>query len=223
VCSDDAIEQDRSLMHLRREVALNLYTFYKLATKSDSPVEWRVFKEIYYIERLLATKTMDFLEQTFSTPDYRAFTLRQFRAMYGFKSDFIGMDKLNENPDFQVSNNEPLVLPRNACCTRTLCVCWRCHPYFVLQVFCMKQIVAHVRRTQLSLEGKVREDEGEEKAAKGKSKGKAANRRLGQPVRANVAGSSGTPSFVSSQVFCFFVLGFGHSEELLHISLSSSI
>jgi hypothetical protein len=82
LCSDEAIREDKSLMHLKREVAVNLYTFYKLATKSDNPVEWRVFKEIYYIERLLATQTMDFLEGTFSTPDYRAFTLRQFRAMY---------------------------------------------------------------------------------------------------------------------------------------------
>jgi hypothetical protein len=222
LCSDEAIREDKSLMHLKREVAVNLYTFYKLATKSDNPVEWRVFKEIYYIERLLATQTMDFLEGTFSTPDYRAFTLRQFRAMYGFKSDSIGIDKLNENPDFQASNNEPLLLPQHACCSSTLCLCWRCHPYFVSQVFCLKQIVAHVRRAQLSLEGKVQEDEGEVKGTRAKSKGKAANRRLGQPVRTNVAGSSEDP-IVCKFKSILFIWGFGHSEEPLHISLSSSI
>jgi hypothetical protein len=145
---DDAISNLKDLSHLKRESAKNIFNFYKLATKSENPMEWRSFQvqqlygwclrpfithqitlksrtnfqnklhmfnqsffflfwdvsqELYYIERMLSAEAMDYLETVFSTPNYRAFTIRQFRSLHAFKSDWLGLEKLNENPEFQAS------------------------------------------------------------------------------------------------------------------------
>jgi hypothetical protein len=61
------------------------------------------FQEYYYIEKMLCAQTMEFLDDTFSSSAFRAFSLRQFRALRAFKSDWLGLDKLNEKPEFQAS------------------------------------------------------------------------------------------------------------------------
>jgi hypothetical protein len=41
---DDAISKQKELSHLKRESAKNIFNFYKLATKSENPMEWRSFQ-----------------------------------------------------------------------------------------------------------------------------------------------------------------------------------
>jgi hypothetical protein len=152
---NDTIKKEKEMQHLKRENAPNLYQFYKLITKSETPSEYRTFQvqqvlvrvcsyisfcvfnlhfhwlarennifhvdqalvcwqlcclnaclfcqDYYYVERLLCQETMDFLDESFSSSDYRAFSIRQFRALRAFKSDWLGLDKLNEKAEFQAS------------------------------------------------------------------------------------------------------------------------
>ena len=96
------VKEDESFHYLKRETALNLYNFYKLCTKTEHPIQWRVFSEAYYFEKILTDKGRLYLGEVFSTSLKRAFTWAQFTKIYGFKSDSLGLGKVVEDEEFQV-------------------------------------------------------------------------------------------------------------------------
>jgi hypothetical protein len=65
----------------------------------------------------------------------------------------------------------------------------------VLQLCCLNQIIAHLRRTQLVLEGKCSNTNEGQTSPKSKGKAKGAKRRLGEPVRSSEQGTSDDPVF----------------------------
>jgi hypothetical protein len=74
-------------------------------------------------------------------------------------------------------------------------VCQTCHRQVpcVMQVCCINQIVAHLRRTQLVLEGKMSNTEEGNRVPKSKAKGKGAQRRVGEAVSSSGPGTAEDP------------------------------
>jgi hypothetical protein len=86
-----------------KESAAALFDFYRKLTATENPVKERAFHEYYVCESTLTEQMLEHLSHCYSSGDYKAFTLRHFKALHGFSGKDYGWVDIQKTSTFQVS------------------------------------------------------------------------------------------------------------------------